>query len=72
MLRYYAGTDQVVIAKKRIRGLRLEAVGTGIILGEGEIVRGSTLALIMAMTGRGVYCTELTGAGVAELSARST
>lgn len=72
VLRYYAGTDQVVIAKKRVRGLRLEAVDTGITLGKGKIVRGSTLALIMAMTGRGAYCTELTGAGVPELSARSS
>ena len=30
LLRYYAGTDQIVIAKKRVRGLRLEAVDTGI------------------------------------------
>ena len=71
LLRYYAGTDQTVIAKKRIRGLRLEATDSGITLGEGDVVRGSTLALIMAMTGRGAYCAELTGAGVAELSARS-
>ncbi|TWX37460.1 maleylpyruvate isomerase family mycothiol-dependent enzyme [Frigoribacterium sp. ACAM 257] len=72
VLRYYAGTDQVVIAKKRVRGLQLEAVDTGITLGEGKIVRGSTLALVMAMTGRGAYCAELTGAGVGALSARSS
>ena len=71
LLRYYAGTDQTVIAKKRVRGLRLEAVDTGLTVGEGHLVRGSTLALIMAMTGRGAYCAELTGAGVAELSARA-
>lgn len=72
LLRYYAGTDQVVIAKKRVRGLRLEAVDTGIVIGEGDNVRGSTLALIMAMTGRSVYCAELTGPGVGELVARSS
>lgn len=71
LLRYYAGTDQTVTARKRVRGLRLEAVDTGIVLGKGDVVRGSTLALIMAMTGRGAYCAELTGAGVAELNARS-
>ena len=71
LLRYYAGTDQTVIAKKRVRGLRLEAVDTGVTVGEGQLVRGSTLALIMAMTGRGAYCAELTGAGVAELRARA-
>lgn len=72
LLRYYAGTDQVVIAKKRVRGLRLEAVDTGISLGEGDIVRGSTVALIMAMTGRSAYCAELAGPGVTELVARSS
>ncbi|MWV51391.1 maleylpyruvate isomerase family mycothiol-dependent enzyme (plasmid) [Rathayibacter sp. VKM Ac-2803] len=72
LLRYYAGTDQVVIAKKRVRGLRLEAVDTGITLGEGDAVRGSTLALIMAMTGRASYCAELSGAGVSTLAARSS
>lgn len=72
LLRYYAGTDQVVIAKKRVRGLRLEAVDTGIIIGEGATVCGNTLALIMAMTGRSTYCDELSGSGVAELVARSS
>lgn len=71
LLRYYAGTDQVVIAKKRVRGLRLEGVDTDIVVGEGDVVRGSTLALIMAMTGRSISCDELTGAGVGRLRSRS-
>ncbi|MBF4995305.1 maleylpyruvate isomerase family mycothiol-dependent enzyme [Arthrobacter gandavensis] len=72
LLRYYAGTDQVVIAKKRVRGLRLVAEDAGISLGDGDAVRGSTVALIMAMTGRSAYCAELAGPGVAELVARSS
>ena len=55
-----------------VRGLRLEAVDTGISLGEGDVVRGNTVALIMAMTGRSAYCAELAGPGVAELEARSS
>jgi hypothetical protein len=35
LLRYYTGADQVVIAKKRVRGLRLEAVDTATTMGEG-------------------------------------
>lgn len=70
VFRYYAGTDQVVVAKKRIRGLRLECVDTGVSVGQGDRVRGSTLALIMAMTGRSAYCSELSGAGVPALAAR--
>lgn len=72
LLRYYASTDQVVVAKKRVRGLRLETVDTAITIGEGDVVRGSTLALIMAMTGRTAYCAELTGLGVADLLTRSS
>ncbi len=72
LLRYYSGTDQVVIAKKRVHDLRLEAVDTGATVGQGKLVRGMTLALIMAMTGRGDYCSELDGAGVPDLAARSS
>jgi hypothetical protein len=35
-------------------------------------VSGSTLALIMAMTGRAAYCDELDGDGAAILRARCT
>jgi uncharacterized protein (TIGR03083 family) len=70
VLRYYAGTDQIVVAKKRVAGLRLEPEDTGTPLGEGQVVRGSSLALIMAMTGRIAYCDELTGPGVPVLRAR--
>ena len=69
--RYYAGTDQVVVARRRVRGLRLVATDGGFTAGAGPEVAGSTLALVMAMTGRSVYCEELTGPGVATLRARS-
>lgn len=66
---YYSGTDQVVIAKGRIGGLRLEAVDGPFTAGaaDGTVVRGTTLALIMAMTGRTVYADELNGPGAAVL-----
>ncbi|OUE25634.1 maleylpyruvate isomerase family mycothiol-dependent enzyme [Clavibacter michiganensis] len=70
VLRYYAGTDQIVVAKKRVAGLRLEATDTGTALGEGQVVRGPSLALIMAMTGRLACCDELTGPGAPALRAR--
>lgn len=71
LLRYYAATDLVVIAKKRITGLRLEATDSGITVGHGELVRGTSLALIMSMTGRGVYAHELSGPGAAVLAGRA-
>jgi len=72
LLRYYAGSDMVVVARKRIRGLRLEADDSDIVVGDGDAVRGSTLALIMATVGRKDYCGELSGPGVAVLEARSS
>jgi uncharacterized protein (TIGR03083 family) len=69
---YYQGSDLVVPAKKRIAGLRLQASDGPFAAGSGPLVSGSTLALIMAMTGRVTYCDELDGDGAATLRARST
>ena len=68
---YYQGSNLVVPAKKRIQGLRLVATDGPLTTGSGPLVTGSTLALIMAMTGRQTYSAELTGDGVAILRARS-
>jgi uncharacterized protein (TIGR03083 family) len=67
---YYQGTDLVVLAKGRIVGLRLQATDGPFATGSGPLVSGSTLALIMAMTGRVPYCDELDGDGVATLRDR--
>jgi uncharacterized protein (TIGR03083 family) len=69
---YYQGTDLVVPARKRIAGLRLQATDGPFATGSGPSVSGSTLALIMAMTGRPTYCDELDGDGAATLCARCT
>ncbi len=61
---YYAGTDLVVLAKGRLGGLRLVAEDGPFTTGSGALVSGSTLALVMATTGRTAYCDELTGEGV--------
>ncbi|MFQ4149184.1 maleylpyruvate isomerase family mycothiol-dependent enzyme [Arthrobacter sp. LAPM80] len=67
---YYSGTDQVVLAKGRIGGLELVADDGPFTAGTGLVVTGSTLALIMAMTGREAYCDELSGDGVETLRER--
>ena len=64
---YYQGSDMVVLAKGRIKGLRLEATDGPFATGSGPLVSGTTLALTMAMTGRAAYCAELDGDGVAVL-----
>jgi uncharacterized protein (TIGR03083 family) len=69
---YYQGSDLVVLAKRRIEGLRLTATDSAFTTGAGPLVSGTTLALIMAMTGRTRYCDELDGDGVAILRDRNT
>ncbi|HYK67448.1 MAG TPA: maleylpyruvate isomerase family mycothiol-dependent enzyme [Streptosporangiaceae bacterium] len=69
---YYQGSDLVVLAKGRIARLRLEATDGPFATGSGPLVSGSTLALVMAMTGRVTFCDELDGDGVATLRARCT
>lgn len=67
---YYRGTDQVVLAKGRIGGLRLVATDGPFATGSGPLVSGPTVALVMAMTGRAAFCADLEGDGVATLLGR--
>ncbi|MEV0145510.1 MULTISPECIES: maleylpyruvate isomerase family mycothiol-dependent enzyme [unclassified Nonomuraea] len=67
---YYRGSDLVVAARRRIAGLRLVATDSPFTTGSGPLVSGTTLALVMATTGRSVYCDELDGDGVAVLRDR--
>jgi hypothetical protein len=67
---YYRGTDQVVVARRRVRDLRLVANDGPFCVGTGPVVSGTTVALTMAMTGRVSYCDELEGEGVAILRDR--
>lgn len=61
---YYQGSDLVVLAKGRIDGLSLTATDGPFTTGAGPLVSGTTLALVMAMTGRATYCDDLEGDGV--------
>jgi len=67
---YYQGSDLPVLTKTRIKGLRLAATDGPFATGSGPLVSGTTLALIMAMSGRGAYGDELQGDGAATLRER--
>ncbi|GAA1710200.1 maleylpyruvate isomerase family mycothiol-dependent enzyme [Fodinicola feengrottensis] len=67
---YYQGSDQVVLAKGRIVGLRLTATDGSFATGVGAQISGPTIALIMAMTGRKAFCADLDGDGVDLLASR--
>ena len=68
---FFARRDFTVKSHQTIKGLRLEAVDGSFATGDGPLVTGTTLALTMAMAGRGVFCDDLDGDGVATLRGRS-
>ncbi len=68
--RFSARRDFTVSGRTAVAGLRLEATDGPFATGEGPLVRGTTLALLMAVAGRGAYCDELTGPGTAVLRRR--
>jgi len=57
-------------ARRRIRGLRLQATDLDWATGEGPEVHGAGEALLMVMAGRGGVVSELTGPGQPTLAAR--
>lgn len=67
---HYSGTDMVVLAKGRIGGLRMRATDGPFDTGDGPLVTGPTIALIMAMTGRTAFCDDLAGDGLPVLRER--
>ena len=68
--RFYARRDFTVPSRSTITGLRLEASDGPFTTGAGPLVRGTTLALMMAMAGRDTYCDDLTGPGIPTLRER--
>lgn len=58
-------------ARRRLRGLRLEATDVDWARGEGAAVRGPIAALLLLLTGRDVRRDELTGDGIEQLTAAS-
>lgn len=61
----YQASDLPVNSNSRVRGLRLTATDGPFAAGAGPRMSGTTLALIMAMAGRGCYAGELDGDGAA-------
>ncbi|MDL5155501.1 maleylpyruvate isomerase family mycothiol-dependent enzyme [Actinomycetospora termitidis] len=67
---FYASRDFAVPSRTAIAGLRVEATDGPFATGDGPLVSGPTLALVMAMAGRGAFCEDLTGPGVTTLRER--
>lgn len=68
--RFFGARDFTVPGRTTTAGLHLQATDGPFDTGTGPSVRGSTLALVMAMAGRAAYCAELSGPGVSTLRER--
>jgi uncharacterized protein (TIGR03083 family) len=68
---FFAGSNLLIGAKRRIEGVTLRATDTGWSHGTGPEVAGPVLALVLAMTGRQVALDDLRGEGVATLRSRN-
>lgn len=70
--RFYARRNFAVSSRAAVEGLRLEATDGPFATGTGPLVRGTTLALTMAMAGRRLYHDDLSGPGISILRARGS
>lgn len=67
---FFARRDFTVASASSIEGLRLRADDGPFQVGDGPLITGTTIALVMAMAGRAAYLDDLDGPGVAELRQR--
>ena len=67
---FFASRDFTVRSRSTIRDLRLCAADGEFTAGDGPLVTGPTLALVMTMAGRTAYLDRLGGPGVATLRER--
>jgi uncharacterized protein (TIGR03083 family) len=69
-LTFYTGSDPIIGGKTRVAGLTLQATDLEVRIGEGPVVEGPVMSLLLATSGRGQAIDELSGPGVDTLRAR--
>jgi hypothetical protein len=68
---FLTGPTQIgFFPRRRLRGIALYDEDTGRTWGEGAAVRGSGVAVMLAICGRTVAFDNVTGAGVSDLRSR--
>jgi uncharacterized protein (TIGR03083 family) len=67
---FYKKSNLIIGAKRRIAGLQLKATDTDWQSGDGPLVSGPLVSLIMAMAGRKAAIADLQGEGVSTLAQR--
>ena len=68
--RFFSRQDFAVNSASAVKGLRMEDTDGAFTSGDGPLVQGPTLALVMGMAGRTAYLEELRGPGVEALRGR--
>ena len=69
---FYKGSNMLIGSKNRVAGLALHATDQDWQHGQGDAVEGPLMSLLLAMTGRGAACDDLTGPGAQTLRSRCT
>ena len=69
-IRFYSNSNAIIHGKTRVTGLTLKATDTDFANGDGPLVEGPAISLLLATAGRKSALDELTGPGVEELRRR--
>jgi len=67
---FFRGSNLIIDGKKRAAGLKLQATDSEWTAGEGQVVSGPAIAIVMAITGRRAFIDDLSGDGVSTLRGR--
>jgi uncharacterized protein (TIGR03083 family) len=67
---FFVSRNFAVPSRTMADGVRLEATDGPFTSGDGPLVRGSTVALVMVLAGRSAYLDDLTGDGVPTIRGR--
>ena len=64
MIGFYARSNLLIGGKKRVAGLTLRASDTDWSHGDGPVVEGPAMSLLMVTAGRAAHLDELSGPGL--------
>jgi uncharacterized protein (TIGR03083 family) len=70
VVRFYAKSNAIIGGRDRVAGVTLRATDTDLTVGDGPLVEGPALALMLAASGRMSALDELSGPGVETLRLR--
>jgi uncharacterized protein (TIGR03083 family) len=67
---FYASSQPIIHSKKRVAGLTLKATDHDVSVGDGPLIEGPVMSLLLAAGGRAYALADLSGAGVETLAQR--